>query len=629
MADAGDAPGRQPCRALTPADQAMPDRAHRCRMRRKVHCAWLGTGRYRNAVLSHGVTLSNRYLLNERIATGGMGDVWRSTDVLLGRAVAVKVLLPSLVSDPEFTTRFHAEARMMAALRHPGIVQVHDFGEAAVADAGRVSYLVMEYVDGEPLLRRIRRAGRLGIAESMSVVAQAAEALHAAHAAGIVHRDVKPGNLLIKPDGTVVLVDFGIARSADMANITATHMVMGTALYMSPEQAGGQRVSAATDIYALGVVTYCCLTGHPPFTGDNPVQVALQHLQEEPPALPAEIPAPVAALVSRALAKNPADRYPSAAQFAAAARAASVAGSAPAARAPQGPAPAGPGIAVQPPAASASVPPASPPAPTPRASPPSPEPVPPAYPPSPAPRGYPPSPSPSPSGARGSRRRKGVLAGVVGAVLVALTGLIAAVVLRPDASHTADQSSKLAQDSTMSAQPSAPGTAPQAEVSEAAIGNQPQPIRRSGASGKLAPPASANTTLAAGPATTSKPAPTTSTTKATMPNPYTPVQVCGSGYQVIDSASLTATDGTRKGTVYLLYNSSNGYNCAVTLKESSVGTPTTVTAYLEVEGSSRVRDNGVYSYYAGPVRASANRLCVKWGGSAGGASYGSNFEHCG
>nr|WP_200209645.1 serine/threonine-protein kinase [Micromonospora veneta] len=276
-------------------------------------------------MLTQGVVLSDRYLLGERIATGGMGAVWRCTDTLLGREVAVKVLLPSLVADPEFTTRFHAEARMMAALRHPGIVQVHDFGSATLADGSQVSYLVMEYVDGEPLVTWVRRAGRLDPASTMSVVAQAARALHAAHLAGIVHRDVKPGNLLVKRDGSVVLVDFGIARSTTMAGITAAHMVLGTASYMSPEQAAGQPVSAVTDVYALGAVAYYCLAGRPPFEGENPLQVALRHVQDEPAPLPPGTPPAVREVVRRALAKRPADRYPGGAAMAEDARDATLA----------------------------------------------------------------------------------------------------------------------------------------------------------------------------------------------------------------------------------------------------------------------------------------------------------------
>ncbi|MEV0807677.1 serine/threonine-protein kinase [Micromonospora sp. NPDC050200] len=273
-------------------------------------------------MLSSEVVLSGRYRLDERVATGGMGDVWRATDLVLGRQVAVKVLLPALVSDPDFIARFRAEARIMAALRHPGIVQVFDCGQDRLDDGGRADYLVMEFVEGEPLSRRIEAAGHLDAAETMSVVAQAAQALHAAHAGGIVHRDVKPSNLLVQEDGTVVLVDFGVARSTNVTSITSTNAVPGTALYMAPEQASGRPVSPATDIYALGAVAYCCLTGGPPFTGDNPLQVAVRHLDDEPPALPDDIPAPVHALVSRALTKDPADRFATGAEMAAAARAA-------------------------------------------------------------------------------------------------------------------------------------------------------------------------------------------------------------------------------------------------------------------------------------------------------------------
>ncbi|MEU6023799.1 serine/threonine-protein kinase [Micromonospora sp. NPDC047134] len=273
-------------------------------------------------MLSSEVVLSGRYRLDERVATGGMGDVWRGTDLILGRQVAIKVLLPSLVSDPDFIARFRAEARMMAALRHPGIVQVFDCGEDELADGGRADYLVMEFVTGQPLSKRIEAEGRLDVAETMSVVAQAAQALHAAHQRGIVHRDVKPSNLLVQEDGTVVLVDFGVARSVNVTSITSTNAVPGTALYMAPEQAAGRPVSGATDLYALGAVAYCCLIGSPPFTGDNPLQVAVRHLDDPPPELPHDIPEAVRALVERALAKDPADRFSSGAAMAEAARSA-------------------------------------------------------------------------------------------------------------------------------------------------------------------------------------------------------------------------------------------------------------------------------------------------------------------
>ncbi|GAA4563202.1 hypothetical protein GCM10023176_06650 [Micromonospora coerulea] len=273
-------------------------------------------------VLSSEVVLSGRYRLDERVATGGMGDVWRATDQVLGRQVAVKVLLPALVSDPDFIARFRAEARIMASLRNPGIVQVFDSGADTLPDGSHADYLVMEFVEGEPLSRRIEAAGQLEVGETMSIVAQVAQSLHAAHARGIVHRDVKPSNLLVQEDGTVVLVDFGVARSTNVTSITSTNAVPGTALYMAPEQAAGRPVSGATDIYALGAVAYCCLTGGPPFTGDNPLQVAVRHLDDEPPELPHDIPQPVRELVARALAKDPADRFATGAAMAQAARAA-------------------------------------------------------------------------------------------------------------------------------------------------------------------------------------------------------------------------------------------------------------------------------------------------------------------
>jgi hypothetical protein len=270
-------------------------------------------------VLSSGDLLSDRYRLDERVATGGMGDVWRATDTVLGRTVAVKVLLPALRSEPGFDARFRAEAQILATLRHPAVVDVYDYGESEL-DGGTVAYLVMAYVDGEPLSGRIAAAGILGVEETLSVVAQAADALQAAHDNGVVHRDVKPGNLLVRPDGSVVLVDFGVARSG-VAAVTSAHAVPGTALYMAPEQASGRGVSAATDVYALGAVAYHCLTGHPPFTGDTALEIAVRQVQDDPPPLPEDLPAAVRTLVDQTLAKLPEERPSSAAAFAAQARA--------------------------------------------------------------------------------------------------------------------------------------------------------------------------------------------------------------------------------------------------------------------------------------------------------------------
>jgi serine/threonine protein kinase len=274
-------------------------------------------------VLTAGYLLGNRYRLDERIATGGMGDVWRGTDVVLGRVVAVKVLRTAMLTDPEFAARFYGEARMMAAFRHPGVVEVYDY--AGADDAGgdeQVAYLVMAYVEGEPLSNRVKQ-GPISVTETMSIVAQAAGALHAAHENGTVHRDVKPGNLIVKPTGAVILVDFGVARSAAVTSVTGLNAIVGTALYMAPEQVAKGNVTPATDIYALGAVAYHCIAGRPPFDGDNALQVALRHLEDEPDPLPDHVPPAVRDLIARAMAKQPADRFASAAEFAEAALAAS------------------------------------------------------------------------------------------------------------------------------------------------------------------------------------------------------------------------------------------------------------------------------------------------------------------
>jgi serine/threonine-protein kinase len=251
-----------------------------------------------------------------------MGEVWRATDTVLARTVAVKVLLPSMLAEPGFDARFAAEARMMAALRHRGVVNVYDYGKSPIPNRGTVAYVVMEYVEGQPLSLRIAESGHLPVADTMEAISQAADALEVAHANGIVHRDVKPANLLIQPDGSVVLVDFGIARSQGEAALTAPNSVLGTAAYMAPEQAAGRPVSPATDIYALGAVAYQCLAGHPPFQGGSAVEVAGKHLHDTPPPLPTYVPPAARAVVERALAKDPANRYPSAAAMAEAARAA-------------------------------------------------------------------------------------------------------------------------------------------------------------------------------------------------------------------------------------------------------------------------------------------------------------------
>ncbi len=262
-----------------------------------------------------GMMLAGRYRLDEHVAGGGMGDVWRGTDEVLGRTVAVKILLAALVAEPGFAQRFRDEARTMATINHPGVVNVYDYG----SDQG-VTYLIMEFVEGEALSKTLSRVGRLTPGRTMSLVAQAADALQAAHDKGIVHRDVKPANLMVRRNGTLVLTDFGIARSAQASQLTAVGSVLGTASYISPEQASGAVATAASDVYALGVVAYQCLAGRRPFEGGSPIEIALQHVDGVPPPLPQDIPAPVRALVERCLAKAPANRWPTAAALAAAAR---------------------------------------------------------------------------------------------------------------------------------------------------------------------------------------------------------------------------------------------------------------------------------------------------------------------
>ncbi|MFJ6196842.1 protein kinase [Micromonospora sp. NPDC092111] len=271
-------------------------------------------------MLSPGVQLGNRYRLDERIASGGMGDVWRGTDQVLGRTVAVKSLLPALLDEPGFAERFRGEARTMATINHPGVVDVYDFGSDQ-----QIAFLVMEYVEGDALSSTLSRVGRLTPARTMALLAQAADALHAAHEKGIVHRDVKPGNLLVRPNGTLVLTDFGIARSELVGQLTAAGSVLGTASYISPEQATGAVATPASDVYALGVVAYQCLAGRRPFEGDNPLEIAMKHVRDAPRALPGDIPPQVKAIVERAMAKEPGHRWPSAAALATVARQAKLA----------------------------------------------------------------------------------------------------------------------------------------------------------------------------------------------------------------------------------------------------------------------------------------------------------------
>ncbi len=260
-----------------------------------------------HSIASTGSVLGSRYVLERRVAAGGMGQVWEATDRVLERAVAVKVLRPELIDSGAFLTRFRAEARLAACLTHPGIARVYDYAED-VHDGQQIAFLVMELVDGRPLSHQLARDDRPDLGRIVSILGQTAEALGAAHELGIVHRDVKPGNLLITADDRVKVTDFGIARAINAAAITEIGEVIGTVHYMSPEQARGEEATPASDVYSLGVVGYEMLSGRTPFGGDTPVTIALAHVQAEPPSLPASVPTGLRSLIERSLAKLPEHR---------------------------------------------------------------------------------------------------------------------------------------------------------------------------------------------------------------------------------------------------------------------------------------------------------------------------------
>jgi eukaryotic-like serine/threonine-protein kinase len=259
--------------------------------------------------MSAGDVIAGRYELVELIGRGGMSTVWKAEDRLLDRTVAIKVLHEQLTRDEEYVERFRREARAVAQLSHPNIVTVIDRGE----DEGS-QYIVFEYVDGENLKQLVERSGPLPVRDALLLALQMARALSFAHDRGLVHRDVKPQNVLLNQDGQAKMTDFGIARSVDVEGVTITGTVLGTSEYIAPEQARGQRVDALTDVYSLGVVLYELLTGGVPFHGENFVAIALRHVNEPPPSVlerRPDCPPRVGMAVERAMSKRPEDRFAS------------------------------------------------------------------------------------------------------------------------------------------------------------------------------------------------------------------------------------------------------------------------------------------------------------------------------
>ncbi|GAB2488665.1 hypothetical protein GCM10027063_32620 [Promicromonospora xylanilytica] len=258
-----------------------------------------------------GLSLGERYTLVRRIAMGGMGEVWVARDEKLAREIAVKVLREEYTGNEDFLRRLRTEARNSSTLVHPNIAQMFDYGEERGA-----GYLVMELVLGEPLADLLEREPVLPPARLLPILAQTARGLHAAHLAGVVHRDVKPGNILLEHSGTVKITDFGVSVAQNQVPMTATGMVMGTAQYLSPEQAVGQSATGASDIYALGVVAYEATAGRRPFTGRTPVDIAIAHVNAPVPLLPTSVHPGLAETITKMLEKDPAQRIASADQLA-------------------------------------------------------------------------------------------------------------------------------------------------------------------------------------------------------------------------------------------------------------------------------------------------------------------------
>lgn len=250
-----------------------------------------------------GVVLGGRYRLTRRIAVGGMGEVWVAHDEALARDVAVKVLREEFAGDAGFLARFRTEARNAGSLSHPGIAALYDYGEQQGS-----AFLAMELIVGDPMSDLLDAEPVMAPRKLLPILSQAARALHVAHQAGVVHRDVKPGNIMITPTGKVKLTDFGVSMASNQVPMTATGMVMGTAQYLSPEQAVGGPASAASDMYALGIIAYEATAGKRPFTGATAVDIAVAHVNQAVPPLPAHVDPALARLIMRLLAKDPVER---------------------------------------------------------------------------------------------------------------------------------------------------------------------------------------------------------------------------------------------------------------------------------------------------------------------------------
>lgn len=257
------------------------------------------------------MVIADRYQFLEQIAVGGMGEVWLGHDLAASRDVAIKVLREEHTGEEGFLNRFRAEARATSGLNHPGVARTYAYGEQ-----GGSAYIVMELVVAEPLSETLDRTKTITPRYTIGILSQAARALHAAHEGGVVHRDIKPGNILVDPNGQVKLTDFGIARAVGQPAMTEVGMVMGTAQYLSPEQVNGRAATPSSDIYALGIVAYEMLAGNRPFTGTTPLEIAIRHVEDPVPPLTPSVPRPLSDLVMSALDKDPANRPSTAEEFA-------------------------------------------------------------------------------------------------------------------------------------------------------------------------------------------------------------------------------------------------------------------------------------------------------------------------